>query len=408
MATIQSVPGPAAPGLPPKFDPFAADVRDDPYPTYERLRRSGGLCRGGPGQWVVTRYDDVAALLADRRLGNEFPVEYHTMSVGDGPASQFLRRILLHQDRPQHTRLRMLMARAFTPAAVARLRDHIDEIVGALLADSRASGRLEVVTGLAFPLPVMVICELIGVPVSDRDDVRPRAFDLGRAFATSVTAQDRRAADDAVTWMRGYIGDILRQRRRTPGDDLLSAMLAAEEGGDRLTHEEIVDNAVFLFFAGFETTTSLIATGCAALLDHPDQFARLRADPAMVPAAVEEFLRYDAPVQFTARLATQPVEVAGRTIKAGRVLVLMLGSANHDEAQFCDPDGLDVGRDPNPHLSFGGGIHYCMGAALARIEGAAVFDRLVRRCARFETAGPPVRSVGASFRSYASVPVNLR
>jgi cytochrome P450 len=404
VATNQAVPAPVPPGLPPKFDPFAADVREDPYPTYERIRRAGGLCRGGPGQWVVPGYDDVAALLADRRLGNEFPREYHTASIGDGPASQFLRRILLHQDRPGHTRLRKLLSRAFTPAAVAGLRGHIDELVGQLLAPARAAGRLEVVSELAFPLPVMVICELIGVPADDRQEVRPRAFDLGRAFATAVTADGRRAADEAVTWMRGYIDGILRQRQLAPGDDLLSRMLAAEEGGDRLTHEEIVDNAVFLFFAGFETTSSLIATGCAALLDHPDQLARLRAEPALVPAAVEEFLRYDAPIQSRLRLVREPIELAGRTIKAGRMLLLLIGSANRDGRRFTDPDRLDVARDPNPHLSFGGGMHYCLGASLARLEAGVAFGRLLRDFPRFEPAGPATREPGSAFRTYARVP----
>jgi cytochrome P450 len=394
-----------APGLPPRFDPFAPDVRDDPYPAYERLRQAGGPCRGGPGQWVVPGYDDVAALLADRRLGNEFPPEYHSMSVGDGPAGAFLRRILLHQDRPRHTRLRRLLARAFTPAAVARLRDHIDELVTGLLATARASGRLEVVNELAFPLPVMVICELIGVPAGDRDEVRPRAFDLGRAFATSVTADGRRAADEAVTWMRGYIGGVLARRAKAPGDDLLSLMLTAEDSGDRLTHEEIVDNAVFLFFAGFETTSSLLANGCAALLDHPSQLARLRAEPGLVPAAVEEFLRYDAPIQSRLRLVREPIELGQRTLRPGRMVLLLIGSANRDGHRFADPDRLDVSRDPNPHLSFGGGIHYCLGASLARLEARVAFGRLLGDFSGFEPDGRPARQPESAFRTYARVPV---
>ena len=394
----------AQPGLPPKFDPFAPDVRDDPYPAYARLRAAGPLARGGPGQWVVPGYDDVAALLTDRRLGNEFPPQYHALSVGTGPASQFLQRILLHQDRPQHTHLRGLLARAFTRGAVLQLREHIEELTGRLLAPARASGALEVVGELAFPLPVMVICELIGVPANDRDEVRPRAFDLGRAFATSLTDDRRRAADEAVTWMREYIGGILDQRRRARGDDLLSRMLAVEEDGDRLSHEEIVDNAVFLFFAGFETTSSLLATGCAALLEHPGQLARLRAEPGLVPAAVEEFLRYDAPIQSRLRLVREPVEVGGRTLRPGRLVLLLIGSANHDPARFANPGALDVGRDPNPHLSFGGGIHYCLGAALARLEAAVVFGRLLRDFPRLEASGPAVRQPDSSFRTYARIP----
>jgi cytochrome P450 len=394
--------------LPPRAVAHELAVLSDPYPAYSRLRQVGPLCRGGPAQWLVTRYADVSALLTDPRLAHEFPEDYHRFSAGEGPLSSFFDRIILDRDRPGHTRLRRLMGQAFSPGLARAMRLHITTLVDELLAPLLAAGTMDAVTDIAFPLPVMVVCQLLGISADDRDEVRPHAINLGKAFAAVVPERERETGGAAVTWLRAYIEALIDERRASPGDDLLSRMLAAEDAGERLSHEEIVDNAVFLFFAGFETTTSLIATGCAALLDHPAQLARLRANPALVPAAVEEFLRYDAPVQFTARLAREPIEIGERTIKAGRVLVLMLGSANHDQARFRDPDGLDVGRDPNPHLSFGGGIHYCLGAALARIEGAVVFDRLLRRCARFEPAGSPVRSVSASFRSYASVPVRLR
>jgi cytochrome P450 len=383
-------------------------VLADPYPAYAELRQAGRLCRGGPAQWLVTRYADVASLLTDPRLAHEFPEQYHRFSAGDGPLSSFFDRIILDRDRPGHTRLRRLMGQALSPGLVRAMRFHIATLVDELLAPVLEAGTMDAVTDIAFPLPVMVVCRLLGISADDRDEVRPYAINLGKAFAAVVPERERQLGSEAVVWLRAYIETLIDERRASPGDDLLSQMLAAEYAGDRLTHEEIVDNAVFLFFAGFETTTSLVATGCAALLDHPDQAARLRAEPALVPAAVEEFLRYDAPVQVTARLVREPIELAGRTIKAGRVLVLMLGSANRDEAQFHDPEGLHVDRDPNPHLSFGGGIHYCLGAALARIEGAAVFGRLMRDCPRFEPAGTPVRSIGASFRSYSSVPLSVR
>jgi cytochrome P450 len=380
----------------------------DPYPAYARLRAAGPLARGGPAQWLVTRYRDVSALLADPRLAHEFPEQYHRFSAGDSPLRSFFERIILDRDRPAHTRLRRLMGQAFSPGLVRAMRSHIGDMVDEVLTPAREAGTLDAVTDVAFPLPVMVVCRLLGISAADRDEVRPHAISLGQAFAAVVPEAERARGSAAVVWLRDYIGALIDERRARPGDDLLTRMIAAQDSGDKLSREEIVDNAVFLFFAGFETTTSLVATGCAALLEHPGQLARLRAEPGLIPAAVEEFLRYDAPVQVTARLATEPIDVAGRTIRAGRVLVLMLGSANHDEAQFANPAALDVARDPNPHLSFGGGIHYCLGAALARIEGAAVFDGLLRRFPRLEPGGPVVRQIGASFRSYASVPVSVR
>jgi cytochrome P450 len=394
--------------LPPKFDALDPAVLEDPYPTYAGLRRAGPLCRGGPGQWVVTRYADVAALLHDPGLGHQFPREYHRFSAGDGAAGEFFQRILLDRDPPDHTRLRRLMAAAFSPTLVRRLGDHIGDLVDELLAPALDRHRLDAVRDLASPLPVTVVCELLGIPAADRDLVRPRASDLCKAFGTYTPQSDRAAADAAVVWLRDYVGALLERRRAHPGDDLLSRMLAAVEGGSGLSYEEIVDNAVFLFFAGFETTMSLISTGCAALMRYPSELARLRADPALVPSAVEEFLRYDAPIQSVGRLVRRPREVCGRTIQAGRVLLLLLGSANHDEAQFACPGRLDVGRRPNPHVSFGGGSHFCLGAGLARVEAAVTFERLLRRFASIEPAGPQVRRPGTSLRAYASVPLAVK
>jgi cytochrome P450 len=394
--------------LPARFDPTDPAVHEDPYPTYARLREAGALSRGGPGQWVVTRYDDVAAILSDARLGNEFPQEYHSFSVGDGPARDFFQRIVLHQDKPHHTRLRKLMGRGFGPPVVRELRAYIGGLVDAVLARAAEQGRLQAVDDLAFPLPVIVVCQLTGIPPQERDEVRPRVFALGRAFAAKVGPADRVAADDAVVWLRDYIGGLLDLRRTRPEDDLLSRMLAAEEDGDRLGHDEIVDNIIFLFFAGFETAASMIATGCAALLEHPGQLAKLRADPALAAAAVEEFLRYDAPIQSRLRLVLEPIDVGGRLIRPGRVVLALIGSANRDPRHFDDPDRLDITRRPNSHLSFGGGIHYCLGAALARMEGDAVFSRLPAAFRAIELEGPPVRAVDSAFRTYSSVPISVR
>jgi cytochrome P450 len=391
--------------LPPRFDPTDPAVVENPYPTYAELRRSAPLCRFGPGQWAVTRYADVAALLRDKRLGSAFPSDFHEYSVGAGPAAEFFQKIAIVRDPPEHTRLRTLMHQAFSAPIVRQLREHIATLVDRQLAPALERRRFDAVDDLSYPLPVTVVCELIGIPAADRNEVRPRVEDLVKGFTTLVPDGDRPAVNEAVVWLQDYVGRLLEERRAAPGADLLSAMLAAEDGGETLTAEEIVDNAVFLFFAGFETTRNMISTGCAALLEHPDELARLRADPTLVPKAVEEFLRYDAPVQGAGRFTLEPIEIGGRTIPKERVLILLLGSANHDEDEFPDPERLDVGRHPNRHVTFGGGSHYCLGAALARIEGGVVFERLLALFRRIDLDGPLVRRPLGNFRSYASVPI---
>lgn len=390
----------------PRFDAGAAEVLDDPYGVYARLRADGPLCRGGPGQWVVTRHAEVSVLLRDRRLSADYPEEYHRLSVGDGPAVSFFRRIVLDRDPPEHTRLRRLMAQAFTPALVRRLARRIDSLVDELLRPAVERGRLDVVAEVALPLPVAVICELLGIPAADRVLVRPKIAELARGFALAVPPADRVVVHDAVTWLRGYVSELSDRRHAMPADDLLSTMLAAAPG-EKVHRLEIIDNAIFLFFAGFETTMNLIATGFDGLARHPRQWSRLRAAPDRAPIAVEEFLRYDAPIQAAARMVTEPLDIAGHTVRRGRLLVLLLGSANHDAQRFADPAQLDIGRAPNPHVSFGGGTHHCLGAALARIEGRAVFEWLARHCAAIQLEGTPARRRSFTFRSFVRLPVAL-
>ncbi|WP_199434055.1 cytochrome P450 [Qaidamihabitans albus] len=392
----------------PRFDSHDPAVLDDPYAVYARLREYGPVCRGGTGQWVLTRHEDVAAFLADPRLSSEYPPEYHRLSVGDGPAVSFFSRILLDRDPPAHTRLRKAMHRAFRPAAVRALTDRIGALVDDFLVPALDRGSLDVVEELAFPLPVSVVCELIGIPAADRALIRPHAVDLARGFGLVVADDDRAATHVAVTWLREYVGALAADRRRSPGDDVLSHLLEPDADGIRLDLDEVVDNVVFLFFAGFETTMNLLANGVAALLDTPDELRRLRADPALVPSAVEEFLRFDAPIQAAARLVREPMTVHGHAIRSGRLLVLLLGSANRDERAFADPDRLDVARRPNPHVSFGGGAHLCLGAALARMEGRIAFDRLARRFRDIEPAGERQRRHSTSFRSLSRLPVTVR
>jgi cytochrome P450 len=394
--------------LAPRFDAFELATVDDPYPAYARLRAAGPVCRGGPGQWIVTRYDDVSALLRDQRLGQfQFPSASRPPSgipaegsSFSGPAGVLTQRIVAGRDRPEHTGLRRLMSQAFTPRHVEALRERISARVEELLAAVPDGGFFDAVTALAFPLPLHVLCDLLGIPAQDRDELGHQTLRLNKIFAPAILESDRVAADEAVSWLRDRLGMLLRERHDAPRDDVLSAMAAAR--GDQ---EEIVDNSIFLLFAGLETSMNMIATECAVISRHPEVLGRIRADRSLVPTAVEEFLRYDTPTQITGRVALESIKIAGRTIRKGRIVLLLLGSANHDERRFTDPERLDVGRDPNPHLSFGGGIHFCLGAALGRLEGAIALDRLVERFSSLVPAGDPERERSATLRAYRSVPL---
>ena len=371
----------------------------DPYPQYAEWRRGGALIKGGPRQWGVTRHADVSSLLKDRRVAHAMPRSYTDFVSGPGATSEFRQNSLLMQDGAGHQRLRRLMAQAFTPSLVAGLRDSVERLVDAMIEPLLDGEVGDIVDLLAFPLPATVICELLAIRGADRDGVRTMSAKL---FGT-----DRAASDENVVWLRACIDAALDDRRPDPDGDLLQRMLAAGEGEDALTRQEIVDNAVLLFFAGFETTSHLIASGCVALTRFPNQRDRLWGDPGLARAAVEEFLRFDGAVRSVPCATIEPMVVGGRTIREGSVLHLLLGSANHDDAAFTEPGRLDISRRPNDHVSFGGGPHRCLGMHLARLEGDVVFSRLALRLAALEAAGAPENRIG-SFAGYARVPVRAR
>lgn len=399
--------------LPPRFDVFELGYQEDPYPTYAKLRAAGALCRGGPATWAVSRYAQVAALLRDPRLGHAEPPllggGIARMMAALQPPSE-LYNLISGLDAPEHTRVRRLMVKSLTPSMVNRLRYRISTHAGAVLSQAfERGGEVDAVTDLAVPLQLAVAGDLLGIPEVDRAEVMRHAMDLGRAIIMVPFVTPHRGNGDAeARWLRSYVATLLAERRAKPGYDVISGMLAAEHSGQRLTDDEVIDNAVFLLFAGFETSIHVVAGGCAALLAFPDQLTRLRADRSLVPRAVEEILRHDAPLQWISRVPSEAIEIDGRTINPGRVLLLLLGSANHDERQFTDPERLDVGRDPNPHLSFGGGSHHCLGVLLARAQGTLVFTMLLDRCASIRPAGTPVRQLHPNIRGYSSVPIELR
>jgi cytochrome P450 len=372
------------------FNPFLPEFHADPYPFYRRLREQDPVHQTSMGFWVLTRYDDCVAALRDPRFGRE---EFQQMlaAVYGGEESDRLPRSMLFRDPPDHTRLRALVSKAFTPRVIEQMRDHIQEIVDRLLERAQRQGGMDVIEDLAYPLPVTVICEMLGVPVDDHASIRGWSADIARSLDVIGLPSDPSIADRGRVARRAladYFRALVPVRRARPQPDLLSGLLAAEEQGDKLTEPEVIAMCLLLFIAGHETTVNLIGNGALALLRHPDQLARLRADPALIPNAIEELLRYDSPVQRTARITTTDVEIDGRPIAKGAMVVTALGAANRDPAQFPDPDRLDVTRRDVRHISFGYGIHFCLGAPLARVEGQIALGTLLRRAPGLGLAEP--------------------
>jgi cytochrome P450 len=365
------------------FDPFDPAFRADPYPHYGLLRADGPLRRGQAGVWVTTSHALCGRILRDPRFGHQ-----PAGGPADGADGIFRtaglpaeRRSFLTLDPPDHTRLRRLVSKAFTARLVERLRPRISECVDALLAGM--SGETDLISELAWPLPVAIISELLGVPPEDTNrfkawsDALARGLDPDFLLPPAEIARRERARDEFIAYFRA-----LADRRRADGgdDDLLSALVAVSDQGDVLTEAELLATCILLLVAGHETTVSLIGNGALALLRHPDQLAWFRAHPEAAASAIEELLRYDPPVQLTARSALEDVELAGRRIERGQPILMLLGAANRDPAVFPDPDRLDLTRKAErQHLGFGLGIHYCLGAPLARLEGQIALTKLFRR-----------------------------
>ena len=337
------------------------------YEECERVLRDDAAFSSDPR----TARGPLAAALERQRRG--FP-------LGETPT-------VLNSDPPAHARLRGLLNRAFTPRAIEGLAPRIEEIAASLLADGAAGGRFDLVGGFARPLPIIVIAELLGAPAEDRGRFREWSAAIARATNLLNPPPVLDAAREAAAALVAYMEGIVAQRRRAPGADLTDALLAAEEDGERLTRDELLAFSILLLLAGHETTTSLIANGALALAGHPEQAARLRADPALLPRAVEELLRYDGGVQGVVRFARRPAELDGRAIGEGDALLPMIAAANRDPRQFGHPDELDLAREPNRHLAFGRGIHFCLGAPLARLEGRIAFAALLGRFPALRVAG---------------------
>lgn len=363
------------------FDPaFGVDPIGPFRPLFGRHRVAtdpAGFSR------VVFGFDDVDTLLKDPRIG----VTDYGAAAADSPLMAFLASQMLGYDPPAHTRLRRLVSRAFTVRAVERLRPRIRDLVAELLEPAASRGTFDAIADLGFPMPVMVICEMLGVdPAEHRDDLQRWSAALAAAFNPMMDRDALAAADAAVLGLRAFLDELVERRRAHPGTAILDDLIAAEEQGDRLSHEELVANAILLLFAGHETTKNLVGNGLLALLSHPDELARLRDDPALVPNAVEEILRFDPPVGLVGRRALAEVTIGDCVVPAGTTLAFVIMAANRDPGRFADPDRFDVGRPDVGHVSFGTAPHFCLGAPLARLEGEEVLRALLGRFRTLELA----------------------
>ncbi len=392
---------------------------ENPFAIYSLLRTVRPVMRmpvegyHGPGVWFLTRYEDVYDTLRDPRFSADrlrAPIvrdNVERLPAFLQQAAQGMRS-MLNSDPPDHTRVRKLVNKAFTPRRIAALRAHIEQVVDELLAPLENAGAMDVIAALAAPLPAIVIAELLGVPPQDHLRFKSWAAEIVAGVGQATLADRRTANAAAVQNLFAYLGEIIAARRENPRDDLISAMVNAQEENDALSDGELLATSNLILIAGHETTTNLIGNGLLALLREPEQLDRLRSDMSLLPSAIEELLRYDGPVQATIRVAAEDVDVGGHAIEAGSLVIVGIGAANHDPAVFTEPERLDIGRDPNPHLAFGLGAHFCLGAPLARLEGEIALRALIERFPQMALADEtPEYRANPVLRGLTSLPVRF-
>ena len=362
------------------YNPLSAETAQDPYPTYAKLRARDPVHRSRlMNAWVFTRYADADAILRDHRRFSSDPRKRTAARRQRASLPNVEEPSMLFLDPPDHTRLRALVNKAFTPRAVAALEPRIREIMTTLLDAVDDPSAFDLMKAVAKPLPVIVIAEMLGIPPEDRAQFAVWSDQRARILEPTLTPEERETAEAAMQALDEYLRPIISERRAAPRDDIISALAQAEEEGDTLTEREVLVMLRLLLVAGNETTTNLIGNGVLALLRHPDQLAALRGDAALIPSAVEELLRFDSPVQVDLRSALDDCDVNGFRVRRGDNVVILLGAANRDPDRFPAPDRLDVRRAEQNHLAFGRGIHHCLGAPLARLEGRVVLEALLER-----------------------------
>ncbi|MEV4772689.1 cytochrome P450 family protein [Micromonospora humida] len=388
----------------------------DPYPSFARLRADAPVCPVSSPRfdsYLLTRFDDARTALTDPRLSKDLygPGQHYLQIFG--PNSEALNRNMLNSDPPEHTRLRRLVSQAFAPRRIEALRPRVRQIVDDLIDGFVARGRAELMHDFAIPLPMVVICELLGVPRADQD----RVLDWTQVIRTSGSsrrppAQERAAVGEAQVRLHHYLAELVAAKRVAPADDMISALIEGCDQDGRLSEAELVTTTFLLLFAGHQTTADFLGNATVALLTHPDQLDLLRDTPELLPSAIEELLRFDGPLPVASpRVATEDVEYQGVRIPAGSIVGVALNAANHDPAHFVDPDRLDLRRVRGPHLGFGHGVHYCLGVSLARMEAQIALAALLRRLPGLRLAVPPAElrrlPAASPFRGLLELPVRF-
>jgi len=395
------------------FQPEQIEFIANPYPAYDELRRAGRIHYDErTDHWLVTRHADVNALLRDRRFGRTYLQVATHAEMGrpeetdwHAPFWHMIRNGMLDREPPDHTRLRSLVSRAFTPKRVAELLPTIQGIVDRLVDEGMAVGEFDLLATVLEPLPVTVIAELLGVPEADRHLLRPWSAEICLMYELNPSDDYARRAVRASIEFGDYLRELSRSRRAHPGADLISALGQVVDGGDRLTEDELIGTCVLLLNAGHEASVNGSGNGWWALFRNPAQLALLRGEPPILPTAIEELLRFDTPLQLFERWVLEESEICGVTVPKGAELGLLFGSANRDPDVFADPDLLDLRREPNPHISFGAGVHFCLGAPLARLEMQVAFETILRRMPRLELVAEPEWKPTYIIRGLRSLPV---
>jgi cytochrome P450 len=388
------------------FDPWSPAFVAHPYDVYAELRDKAPVVRFEPTkQWLISRYSDVNALLRDRRLGRTYLHAGTHEEFGHPPDPDHLapfwyliRNGMLDREPPDHTRLRRLVSKAFTSRRVAELRPTVQRIADGLVDDLLDAGGGDLIATVAEPLPVTVIAEMLGVPEPDRYLLRPWSADICLMYELNPSRESADRAVRASVEFSEYLRGLARSRRTDPRNDLITALVHVQDEGDKLTEDELIGTCVLLLNAGHEATVNVTGNGWWTLFRHPDQLAALRADPSLLPTAIEELMRYDTPLQMFERWVLEDIEVQGVPVPRGDEVALLFGSANHDPAVFTDPERLDLSRVENPHMSFGAGIHFCLGAPLARVELETSFGTLLRRAPNLELQAEPEWKAGYIIR----------
>ncbi|MBW8798847.1 MAG: cytochrome P450 [Streptomyces sp.] len=397
------------------FDPWDPDFLADPYPAYAELRARGRVQYfESTQQWLVPHHADVSALLRDRRLGRTYQHRFTHEEFGrsaPAPEHEPFHTLndhgMLDLEPPDHTRIRRLVSKAFTPRTVERLKPYVARLAGELVDGLVREGGGDLLADVAEPLPVAVIAEMLGIPEADRAPLRPWSADICGMYELNPSEDTAAKAVRASVEFSDYLRELIAERRKEPGDDLISGLIEAHDEGDRLTEQEMISTAVLLLNAGHEATVNATVNGWYALFRNPAQLAALRADHSLVPTAIEELMRYDTPLQLFERWVLDEIEIDGTTIPRGAEIAMLFGSANHDPAVFHDPARLDLTRRDNPHISFSAGIHYCIGAPLARLELAASMTALLERAPTLTLAAEPKRKPNFVIRGLEGLGVEV-